>query len=64
MTEEIFDPKKHYRCAVCKEVFEKIIDETWDDNKAAEEMKQVFNKEVDDCDLVCEDCYKEIMRMN
>ena len=45
-----------FTCAVCKGVFEK----GWSDEKAEAELDQTFGVPTDECDLVCDDCYKEM----
>jgi len=48
-----------YRCSMCKNVYEK----GWTEEEATEELKENFpgfNKEV--CDIVCDDCYKEMFK--
>jgi DNA-directed RNA polymerase subunit RPC12/RpoP len=51
-----------YKCSVCKNEYEK----GWDDIEAEKEMKDNFGQSVttDDCEIVCDDCYKEIMVIN
>lgn len=45
-----------YKCARCGETFET----EWTDEEAKVEAKNNgFN--IEDCDVVCDDCYKEIM---
>ena len=47
-----------YRCAICGGIFEKGQSE----EAAQEEMKHNFpDVDKEDCDMVCDDCYKEIM---
>lgn len=48
-----------YTCAYCKGVFEK----GWDDTDAEAELKEKFGEEYtpENCDVVCDDCYKRIM---
>lgn len=46
-----------YRCAVCKGVFEK----GWSEEEAQSELGEVFPEfTTDECDLVCDDCYKKM----
>ena len=46
-----------YRCAVCKGVYEK----GWSDEEAIEELGGNFpGIDIDDCGVVCDDCYKEM----
>ncbi len=50
-------PEGHYRCALCKGVFEK----GWSDEEAKAEYGQVFpGKPLEEADVVCDDCYKRI----
>lgn len=44
-----------YRCAMCGEIF--TFADDWDDEKAMDEAKQ-NGFELDDCVIVCDDCYK------
>lgn len=47
-----------YTCAKCRKTFET----GWDDSDAVRELKQNFpGAERQDCDVVCDDCYTEIM---
>lgn len=44
-----------YKCAVCEGVFE----EGWSDEEAVAELNKDFpGFTKDQCDIVCEDCYK------
>ena len=44
-----------YKCAMCGGVFEK----GWTDEEAEQELQQNFQGITpDDCDIVCDDCYK------
>ena len=44
-----------YRCAVCGGVYLK----GWSDSEAEDELSDVFpGISKDECDLVCDDCYK------
>lgn len=45
-----------YTCAVCRGTFEK----GWSEEEAQAELKQDFNVPVEQCDIVCDDCYKEM----
>ena len=45
-----------YQCAVCHEVFYK----GWTDEEATTELAETFAVPVDECDLVCDDCFKEM----
>ena len=47
-----------YQCAVCNGVFEK----GWSDEEAREELGENFPWcSVNDCELVCDDCYSKMM---
>lgn len=57
-----FDPKKQYRCTMCREIFDLQRDEDWNEDKARTELEQKFpGVGVEDCDIVCDECYKRIM---
>lgn len=46
-----------FTCAVCRETFEK----GWSDEEAREELGETFpDFEPQDCELVCDDCYKRM----
>jgi hypothetical protein len=46
-----------YECAMCGETYEK----TWSDEEAIAEMNQYFGDvPVEDCDVVCDDCFQKI----
>ena len=46
-----------YRCACCHEVFDK----GWSDEEAQKELGDNFpTVPVEECDLVCDDCYKKM----
>ena len=48
-----------YKCAVCGGVFEKGLTE----EEAQAELKENFGDiPVSECDIVCDDCYQEIVR--
>lgn len=45
-----------YQCAICKGIFEKVLT----DEEAKEQLLEEFGDyDVEDCDLVCDDCYNE-----
>lgn len=46
-----------YRCAACGGVFEK----GWTEDEARGELADTFAIPVEDCEIVCDDCYNEIM---
>lgn len=45
-----------YTCAVCKEEFTS----TWSDEEAKAELDKTFDVPVEECVVVCDDCYSEI----
>jgi hypothetical protein len=45
-----------YKCAACGGVFEK----GWSDEEALAELDATFGVPVEDCALVCDDCYREM----
>ncbi|MCK5604807.1 hypothetical protein KAR91_23155 [Candidatus Pacearchaeota archaeon] len=46
-----------YTCALCKGVFEKTVPE----DEALAELKEFFGDiSVDECDIVCDDCWQKI----
>ena len=46
-----------YICAICKGVFEKTTPE----DEALAELKEYFGDvSVEDCDIVCDDCWEKI----
>lgn len=45
-----------YKCAVCQGTFEK----GWSEEEALEELKENFNMPVEECDVVCDDCYRKM----
>lgn len=50
---------QQYRCAQCGKVFDK----GWSDEEAAAELGRTFpGFEIEDCAVVCDDCFKEIMK--
>lgn len=56
---------KEYQCDLCGGVFGLVIDETWNENKANQEYKEVFpgcspfKRQV-----VCDDCWKIVKPFN
>ena len=47
-----------YKCAMCKGIFEK----EWSDEEAEAELESTFKgTPTEDCELVCDDCYKKFM---
>jgi len=55
-----------YKCAQCNGVFKLVRDENWSEEKAREECLQTFKRPSTDSDMVvvCDDCYKEILKVN
>lgn len=50
--------KGEFRCAICGGVFTK----GWSEEEAIAEMKRDFpNFDLEQCDVVCDDCYRDIM---
>ncbi len=57
-------PDEEYTCSVCKETYKKYNDEEWNDEKAKQELKDDFGEDEepeDDCDIVCDDCYNDMV---
>lgn len=53
--------RNEYQCALCKEVFNFIRDETWSEEKANEEYKEIFpNESIENRDIVCDDCWQKV----
>lgn len=48
-----------YRCSLCGETFKK----GWTEVEALKEKNEIWGEDfpIDDCSLVCDDCFKEIM---
>ncbi len=50
-------PPDKYRCAACCKVFEKA----WSDAEAESELAEKFpGYPVEETDIVCDDCYKQM----
>lgn len=48
-----------FTCAMCKGTYEK----GWSDEEAEAELGETFEGFTpDECEVVCDDCYKEIMK--
>lgn len=46
-----------FKCAMCQQTFDKA----WTDEEAEDELKETFGSiPVDQCDVVCDDCYKKL----
>jgi len=53
--------KKTFTCAKCKETFES----GWSDEEALQEKDQIFpDITIDKCEVICDDCFNEIMGLN
>ena len=51
--------ENEYKCAMCKNVYQK----GWTEEEAQNELEENFgHHEPEECDLVCDDCYNEIMK--
>lgn len=50
-----------FTCSICHEKFKFIRDETWSEEKAKEEYKQMFpNSDWEYRIVVCDDCWNQI----
>jgi hypothetical protein len=50
-------------CEHCGEEFLSRDDEQWNDAKAAAELEQNFpGAPIEECAVICDDCYQRIMR--
>lgn len=45
-----------YKCAVCEEEFDK----GWTGEEAEAELAENFGVPKEECDMVCDDCYKKM----
>lgn len=52
--------KDEYKCYVCEQVFKKGLTDAEAEEQLTEEFGEGFITE--DCDLVCDDCYKKMFR--
>lgn len=52
--------KEEFKCVVCKKVFKKGLT----DAEAEKQLEKEFgdNFITEDCDLVCDDCYKKMFK--
>jgi hypothetical protein len=49
-------------CAQCGEEFHPTDNQRWNDDKARDELEQKFpGVALEDCAMVCEDCYRLLM---
>jgi hypothetical protein len=50
-----------YQCAICKEIFNKVRNEEWSEEKAHEEYEKNFpGMSKENMDVVCDDCFKTL----
>jgi hypothetical protein len=50
-----------YRCAWCGGIFDLVRDETWNEKMANEEYKKFFPySSMENRDVVCDDCWREV----
>lgn len=58
------EAETEYTCAVCKEIFPKVNDENWSDEKAMEEMNDKGLAPPPGLEhelaVVCDECYKKV----
>lgn len=48
---------EQFNCVMCKQTFNKA----WSDEEAEAEVKEVFGPiPLEECDVVCDDCYKKL----
>jgi hypothetical protein len=53
------DKPMEYKCALCEGVFQT----GWSDTEARDELEEKFpGFEVEDCVMVCDDCYKKFQK--
>ncbi len=46
-----------YTCTICKGIFDK----GWSDEEAAAEKEEIFGSvPLEECDLVCDDCFNQL----
>lgn len=51
-------PTREYVCAICRV---KFVSE-WTDEEAKDELKEKFGEtNIQECEVVCEDCYNKLM---
>lgn len=52
-----------FTCCKCKNTYQKINDESWNEFKAAEEMLALYPEAKNDpTDIVCDDCNEEFKK--
>ncbi len=52
---------ERYKCEMCGGVFDKKQNEEWSDDAAIAELRRNFGSiPIDDCALVCDDCYQKL----
>jgi hypothetical protein len=51
--------ENYFKCAICGKVFES----SWSEEEALAELVENFGKDcnVEDCEVVCDDCYQEMI---
>ena len=49
-----------YTCAMCEGTFDKVNNDEWSDEKAAQELKDNFGETDEAVEVVCDDCYQKI----
>jgi hypothetical protein len=50
------DGAMEYTCAACHQTFKYA----WSDEEAKKELEQKFGIPVEECGIVCDDCYKKM----
>ncbi len=51
------DIMEQFKCAMCEQTFDKA----WTDKEAKDELENTFGLiSIEDCDVVCDDCYKKM----
>jgi len=45
-----------FKCALCQEEFESA----WTEEEALAELKKTFDIPKEECDVVCDECYKKL----
>ena len=54
---------KKYECSYCHGIFKLVDDEQWNQGVAEAELRQNFGSvPLSECEIICDDCYKIIMR--
>ena len=56
---------KEYKCDFCHNIFNFLRDEIWSQEGADKEYKKIFPESLmNNREIVCDDCWKIIMRFN